>query len=47
MSIATSGKNNGCYNKRWMIHPLTKDKIYIDKDEVEYYKSLGYVNGTG
>lgn len=43
----TSGENNGCYGKRWLHNPLTNDKVYVQKDDVQKYKDLGYIEGSG
>lgn len=46
-SKSTSGKNNGCYSKKWLHNPFTKDKVYVFEDEVEKYLDNGYVKGSG
>ena len=46
-SKSTTGENNGCFGKRWLHNPNTKDKVYVQESEVQNYIQLGYIEGTG
>lgn len=47
ISKSTTAENNGCYGKRWLYNPNTKDKVYVFEDEIQKYLDLGYIKGTG
>ena len=40
-----SGKNNPCYNRKWMYHPTTLDSVFPKENECKKYLDLGYVYG--
>lgn len=40
-----SGKGNPSYGKKWMINKTISKRIYVKKEEIEYYKKLGYEVG--
>ena len=43
---SVAGKNNGCYGRKWMHHPITQKKVYPKSEDIDYYLSLGYIFGV-
>lgn len=41
------GKNNPAFGRRWMYNPITKEKIYSKKEDIQKYLDLGFILGTG
>lgn len=41
-----AGEKNGCFGRKWMHHPITQDKVYAKKDEIQHYLELGYIFGV-
>lgn len=42
-----SGKNNPAFGRKWMYNPITNEKVYSKKDDIQKYLNLGYIFGTG
>ena len=40
------GKLNGCFGRKWMHHPITQDKVYPKKEDIQKYLDLGYIFGV-
>ena len=47
LSKANSGKNNPAFGRKWMYNPITKEKVYPKKDDVQIYLDKGFIYGTG
>ena len=45
-SIATTGENNGAYNRVWIFDPKTNNTSFVDKTEVDMYIQLGWKVGV-
>ena len=41
-SLARMGAGNPLYGKIYLYHPELKKRKFVTKDEIEYYRSLGY-----
>ena len=47
LSEVFSGSKNPAYNKVWMFHEQSHDRVYVDKDDVQLYLNRGYKTGIG
>lgn len=45
-SISEGGKNNPAYGKKWMYHPLTKERVYVLEKETQKFLDNGFIFGV-
>lgn len=50
LSLSAFGKHNGelngCFGRKWMHHPITQDKVYPKKEDIQKYLDFGYIFGV-
>lgn len=47
LSEVLQGDKNPAYNKVWLYHEQTHERVYVDKENVQHYLDMGYKMGIG
>lgn len=47
LSKVLSGSGNPAFEKTWLYHEQTHDRVYVIKDEIQTYLDKGYKKGIG
>lgn len=47
LSEIFSGERNPAFNRTWLYHEQTHDRVYVNYDEIQSYLDRGYKKGIG